>query len=75
MRLTADTLAPQASVGASRRLVSSGTASAGFPSTAWPATGLYGFAGTKPCLPMVTMPVNTSHVANLTARRLSEASP
>ena len=76
MRIAADTLAPQAIAGASRRRVTSGTAFVdGTTFAAWPAAGLYGFAGTKPCPPMMSTPVNPSHVGHITARRPSEASP
>ena len=77
MRLAADTLAPQATAGASRRRVPGGTACApGRTFTTWRTSGLYGFTGTKPCRADGDhLLVNKPHVGNITTRRLSEASP
>jgi hypothetical protein len=75
MRLAADTLAPQAIAGASRRRVASGIAYAAGTSTTWRTSGNFGFVNTKPSCPMVMIPVNKAHAGNLTNRRLSEASP
>ncbi len=74
MRIAAETLAPQAIAGASRRCAASGSAFAGDKSATWSTTGLPGSAATKPRFSMVMTPVPT-HLANTTARRLSEVSP
>ena len=75
MRLAADTLAPEANAVASRPWVASRAACASSALPTWRCVGRYGFAGTKPSTPMMTIPVDQAHAGNLTTRRLSEASP
>jgi hypothetical protein len=75
MRLAADTLAPQAIAGASRRRVASGMACVSSLDTTWRATGYFGFVSTKPSSPMVMIPATKAHAGNAITRRPSETSP